>query len=84
MPEPALAPSPPARECADKALLVRGWRKGCLPALALLATDPGWVLDLLGKDQTLTGRTDLWPLVIDSIAERPMLDWGYRAFSSPF
>jgi exopolysaccharide production protein ExoQ len=54
-----------------------------LPVLALVATDPGWMFDLLGKDQTLTGRTNLWPFVIDCIAERPMLGWGYLAFWSP-
>jgi exopolysaccharide production protein ExoQ len=56
---------------------------GLLPVLALLAADPGWIFDLLGKDQTLTGRTDLWPFVIDRIAERPMFGWGYLAFWSP-
>jgi O-antigen ligase len=56
---------------------------GLLPGVALLATDPGWMFDLLGKDQTLTGRTDLWPFVTDCIAERPMLGWGYLAFWSP-
>jgi exopolysaccharide production protein ExoQ len=56
---------------------------GLLSVLALVAADPDWIFDLLGKDQTLTGRTDLWPFVIDRIAERPMLGWGYLAFWSP-
>jgi exopolysaccharide production protein ExoQ len=56
---------------------------GLVPILALVATDPSWMFDLLGKDQTLTGRTDLWPFVIDCIAERPILGWGYMAFWSP-
>jgi exopolysaccharide production protein ExoQ len=56
---------------------------GLPPVLALLAADPSWIFDLLGKDQTLTGRTDLWPFVIDRIAERPILGWGYMAFWSP-
>ncbi len=29
---------------------------------------------------TLTGRTGIWSAVIDSIAKRPMLGYGYQAF----
>lgn len=46
-----------------------------------------WFLDnldntfaVLGRDTSLTGRTDLWPAVIDMIAERPWLGYGYNAF----
>jgi O-antigen ligase len=46
-----------------------------------------WLLDnleplvnLLGKDLTLTGRTDLWAAVINKIQERPLLGYGYSAF----
>ena len=42
---------------------------------------------LLDKDPTLTGRTDLWPYVIDYIYQRPVLGWGFAAFwmpSNPF
>ncbi|MEH2113179.1 O-antigen ligase family protein [Nostoc sp.] len=34
----------------------------------------------LGKDSTLTGRTDLWPLVMDMIWKRPWLGYGYGGF----
>ena len=34
----------------------------------------------LGKDATLTGRTDLWPLVIDMIWKHPWLGYGYGGF----
>ena len=48
-------------------------------ALALtLFPDP--VLEILGKDATLTGRTELWALVVDKIYERPIAGWGYFAF----
>jgi O-antigen ligase len=48
-------------------------------ALALtLFPDP--LLEILGKDATLTGRTGLWPLVVDKIYERPIAGWGYYAF----
>ncbi|WP_295621686.1 O-antigen ligase [Chamaesiphon sp. GL140_3_metabinner_50] len=34
----------------------------------------------LGKDLTLTGRTNFWPLVFDKILERPWLGYGFGAF----
>ena len=37
-------------------------------------------LDLTGKDITLTGRTDLWAVALEQIAERPFLGVGYQAF----
>jgi exopolysaccharide production protein ExoQ len=36
--------------------------------------------DVTGKDMTLTGRTPLWALVVNKIAERPILGYGYDAF----
>jgi O-antigen ligase len=41
---------------------------------------PELLLEILGKDATLTGRTELWPLVVDNIYERPIAGWGYYAF----
>ncbi len=38
------------------------------------------LLDTLGKDVTLTGRTLLWPAVVEMIEERPWLGYGYSAF----
>ena len=35
---------------------------------------------MLGKDLTLTGRTGIWSAVLDSIAKRPLLGYGYQAF----
>ncbi|MBX2864567.1 MAG: O-antigen ligase family protein [Leptolyngbyaceae cyanobacterium MAG.088] len=37
-------------------------------------------LGAVGKDTTLTGRTDLWPYAIDKIVERPWLGYGYNGF----
>jgi O-antigen ligase len=34
----------------------------------------------LGKDSTLSGRTDIWDGVIEKIWERPWLGYGYQAF----
>jgi exopolysaccharide production protein ExoQ len=38
------------------------------------------ILLFLGKDSTLTGRTDIWQAVIPSILKHPILGYGYRAF----
>jgi exopolysaccharide production protein ExoQ len=40
------------------------------------------VFSFLEKDSTLTGRTELWPYVVDAIFEKPMLGWGFTAFWS--
>jgi O-antigen ligase len=50
---------------------------------AFVTTNANLILELLDKDPTLTGRTDLWPYVIDSIYERPVLGWGYVGFWTP-
>jgi exopolysaccharide production protein ExoQ len=41
---------------------------------------PDFLITLLGKDVTLTGRTGIWSAVTDSIAKRPLLGYGYQAF----
>lgn len=38
------------------------------------------VVDVLGKDLTLTGRTTLWQAAIEMIQQRPWLGYGYDAF----
>jgi exopolysaccharide production protein ExoQ len=42
-----------------------------------------FIFSFFGKDTTLTGRTVIWPLVIENIGERPVLGWGFSAFWSP-
>ncbi len=54
-----------------------------LPTLAIVAVDPDPILELIGKDPTLTGRTDLWAYVLNDIQLKPLLGWGYYAFWSP-
>jgi O-antigen ligase len=41
---------------------------------------PDSLFTLLGKDVTLTGRTEIWSAVLDSITKRPLLGYGYQAF----
>lgn len=38
------------------------------------------LLESLGKDATLSGRTDLWDSVLKMIWERPILGYGYGGF----
>lgn len=42
----------------------------------------GWdsLLVSLGKDPTLSGRTDIWEVVIDDIGKRPWFGYGYQGF----
>lgn len=42
-------------------------------------SDPGPMLSLIGKDETLTGRTTLWQVVLGFIREKPVFGWGYHA-----
>lgn len=57
-------------------------------ALLLTAAGPGnWgsptaeqTLEAIGRDATLTGRTELWPAVVDKVSERPWLGYGYSGF----
>jgi O-antigen ligase len=35
---------------------------------------------LLGKDPTLTGRTEIWSAVLASAAKHPLIGYGYTAF----
>ena len=55
----------------------------CVPMAIFFVMNADSIFDLLGKDRTLSGRTVIWPYVIDSIGEKPVLGWGYDAFWSP-
>lgn len=41
------------------------------------------LLELMGKDPTLTGRTGVWEVAIQRAMERPLLGYGYRAYWTP-
>jgi O-antigen ligase len=53
---------------------------GLSVAAVMIVTTPDLLFSLLGKDASLTGRTGIWSSVIDSIAKRPLLGYGYQAF----
>lgn len=50
-----------------------------LGSALVLYLEPGYVLGLIGKDVSLTGRTEVWDVVVSLIEQKPLLGWGYRA-----
>lgn len=46
----------------------------------LFMSNAGDIIEAAGKDTTLTGRSAIWPAVMDRIAERPWFGHGYSAF----
>jgi exopolysaccharide production protein ExoQ len=77
--------------CVDGVIAL--WRKGgaaqlsgvfltivLLPALIFAVADPDPILEMIGKDPSLTGRTEIWAYVIDNISVKPLLGWGYFGF----
>jgi len=46
----------------------------------IVAANAEPIFTLLGRDATLTGRTDIWAAVLASVGERPWLGYGYNAF----
>jgi O-antigen ligase len=51
-------------------------------ALAAGVLAMGWstIMDVLGKDSDLSGRTELWSMIFASIESRPLLGFGYDAY----
>lgn len=49
----------------------------------LWSTESGEILEALGKDPSLTGRTDIWASLMRRVAERPLTGYGYAAFWGP-
>ncbi|MGC2721946.1 MAG: O-antigen ligase family protein, partial [Candidatus Acidiferrales bacterium] len=54
---------------------------GAVTVIAVLR-NPAPVVELVGKDATLTGRMQLWHYVKQEIVRRPVLGFGYSAFWS--
>ncbi len=46
----------------------------------LVASNLGAATAVVGRDATLTGRTDLWQYVVEMILRRPWLGYGYETF----
>ncbi|WP_088889063.1 O-antigen ligase family protein [Leptolyngbya ohadii] len=46
----------------------------------VLSQTIGLLFGIFGEDVTLTGRTEIWPLVVDMIQKRPWLGYGFNGF----
>ena len=53
---------------------------GMASVLILMIAEPDLVLELIGKDPTLTGRTEVWAFVTSDIWMKPLFGWGYYGF----
>ncbi len=52
-----------------------------LPLLAIAASAAqAFLLGLIGRDPTLTGRTEHWSLLLTFVARHPLLGYGYEGF----
>jgi O-antigen ligase len=59
-------------------LLSSGILLAILAPLLLINSDS--ILNLVGRDSSLSGRTVLWKALSLSVAKRPLLGYGYQAF----
>ena len=53
---------------------------GIAPVVIVMIVAPDWILELIGKDPTLTGRTEIWAFVTNDIWMKPLFGWGYFGF----
>jgi O-antigen ligase len=51
-----------------------------VPILVVAMAAPDTFLEMIGKDPTMSGRTEIWAYVIYDIAMKPWLGWGYSGF----
>ncbi len=64
------------------ALAVFGGICGIAALIGVVLVGPAVILEALGRDATLTGRTDIWEALITSIAAKPWTGYGYGVFWS--
>lgn len=62
------------------ALAIFGGICGVFSILGVILVGPGVILEALGRDATLTGRTDIWAGLIEAVAARPWTGYGYGVF----
>lgn len=72
-----------ARQSAKPALLGALVLSAAALAAILSGIGQNEAFGALGRDATLTGRTEIWPRIIDAIGARPLLGYGHGVFWSP-
>jgi exopolysaccharide production protein ExoQ len=55
---------------------------GALGVAAIIAREP--LFELLGKNATLTGRSNIWESVIGLAQQRPVFGWGWVSYWAPW
>lgn len=48
--------------------------------VSVLLIDPVFAFGLIGKDPSLTGRTDIWALLIEAVSQKFWLGYGYGVY----
>jgi len=48
--------------------------------VGMITIAPEFTFGLIGKEPTLTGRTDIWTGLVESIRQRPLLGYGYGVY----
>lgn len=61
------------------ALPLMAWLTALVGLVALVWSNWALLLNALGRDATLTGRTKIWQVVISAIVERPIFGYGWKA-----
>ncbi len=61
-------------------IVVFGFVSAVTLIVSVLLIDPAWALGLIGKDPSLTGRTDIWVLLIEAVNEKFWLGYGYGVY----
>lgn len=68
---------------ASAVLVVAGVLSAVLLGASIVLLAPDLVVAALGRDLTLTGRTDIWEASGAAVSARPWLGYGYYAFWLP-
>ena len=81
----AIPPMALAMRAAATSGVARLWAVYVMSILAIvmilaLTVDLSSIMEMFGRDATLTGRAPLWGLLLEIVAEQPFTGYGYGAF----
>jgi O-antigen ligase len=68
------------RGAALSVLAIWGLTAAAAAFVALVTIAPDLFFHLIGKDPTLTGRTEIWEALLRRVQARPLLGYGFGAF----
>jgi exopolysaccharide production protein ExoQ len=64
----------------DFTALLMMFAAACSAVVLTVVTNLEWLMKVMNKDITFSGRTQIWTAVIESIVKHPWLGYGYNAF----